>query len=292
MEDGVEPLLGVAVHGAPDDADLFLAGTLEVGRVFDVAFDDLRGIPAPHDAVARRNHLDAESGELFNSAQHEGPEARDDIGIISEALGFEALVLLRREFVVEDAVAEHAEAPESVAGEEGTGGWLEGHHGLGPVHVRGLEELEDEPGAEVKLVPVLDRLASLRDLVEGLHELDALGCREDLDPGVAPPVLGEPARVVGLEVVEHEVVHVGELHASLRETGLKGRGCPAPIADEVDEGDLVALDEIRVERHTVRYGPDALEEVLGPYVRVQGVDPVAYPMRLHVRPPLLSRSSR
>ena len=222
--------------------------------------------------MAGRHYLYVEAGELVDRALHEDAEARDDVGVVAEGLGLEALVLARAELVVEHAVAEHAEAPEGVAGEEGARGGLEGHHRLGPMHVGRFHEGEDQAGAEVEGVARLDGLDALLDLVEALDELDALGRREYLDLGIEAPVVGEPARVVGLEVVEHEVVDVGELDARLRETRLEGGGGPAPVPNQVYEGDLVAFDEVGVEGDAVGYRPDAFEEIFGLDVGVQRVD--------------------
>ena len=164
---------------------LLLAAAVEVGCVLQVAVDHLPGLGAPHDAVAGRDDLDARGLRACRSAlAHEGPEARDDVGVIAEGLRLEALVLPGRELVVEDAVAEHAEAAEGVAGEEGARGGLEGHHRLGPVHVGRLHEVEDQAGAQVEAVARLHGLDPLLDLVEALDELDALGRGEDLDLGL------------------------------------------------------------------------------------------------------------
>jgi hypothetical protein len=47
----------VAIHGAPDHRDLGLGRPFLVADVALVVADDFRGIPTPHDAVARGDDL-------------------------------------------------------------------------------------------------------------------------------------------------------------------------------------------------------------------------------------------
>ena len=190
-------------------------------------------------------------------------------------------MLARVELVVEHAIAEHAEAAEGVAGKKRAGRRLEGEHGLRPMHVGRLHEGKDQARPEVEAIARLDRLYALLDLIEALHELDALGRREYLDLGIDALVIGEPSRMVGLEVVEHEIIYVGQPQASLGKAGFEGRRGSAPIAHEIDEGDLLALDQVGVEGNAVGYGPDPLEEVFGLHVRMQRVDSIAYLLGLH-----------
>src|SRR5208337_1939867 len=136
----LEAFFGASVHGAPDHADFLLATSIHVGRVLPIALDYPRGVLPPDDSMTGRHYPHAEGVHLVDRALHEGPEARDDVGIIAEGLDLEALVLARVELVVEDAVAEHAEAAERVAGKEGSRGRLEGDHGLGPMNVGRLHE--------------------------------------------------------------------------------------------------------------------------------------------------------
>src|SRR5208337_3437520 len=124
----LEAFFGASVHGAPDHADFLLATSIHVGRVLPIALDYPRGVLPPDDSMTGRHYPHAEGVHLVDRALHEGPEARDDVGIIAEGLD------------LEDAVAEHAEAAERVAGKEGSRGRLEGDHGLGPMNVGRLHE--------------------------------------------------------------------------------------------------------------------------------------------------------
>ena len=63
-----------------------------------------------------------------------------------------------------------------------------------------LLEVEDEAVPEIDAVARLHGEESVLDLVEGTDELDALLGGHDLDVGIGGLELGEPARVVGLEL--------------------------------------------------------------------------------------------
>ena len=113
-------------------------------------------------------------GQLLHGALDEEAEAADDVGVVAEALALEEGVLLGVVLVVEDPFAQLAVAAEGVAREERAGLGLEGHHGLGPVDVGRLLELQRH-AAQVEGVAGLDRPEAVVDLVEALDQLHALG---------------------------------------------------------------------------------------------------------------------
>ena len=189
----------------------------------------LRGIPAPHDAVAGRHHLDVESRRAFRSrASRRARSSRrcwNNIGgpRSRSARAREALNSSSNTRSPSMPKLPNASQEKSVPEDGSKVSMVSGQCTLGA-----STKKRTRPAPRSRLSPVLTASHALLDLVEALHELDALGRREDLDPGIDAPVVGEPARMVGLEVVEHEVVHVGEPHASLRETGSRGPRVPLP----------------------------------------------------------------
>jgi hypothetical protein len=46
---------------------------------------------------------------------------------------------------------------------------------------------------------------------------------------------------------------------------------PVPVAEEVYHGDLVALEDVGVERDPLGYGPDPLEEIVILNIRAKAV---------------------
>ena len=66
--------------------------------------------------------------------------------------------------------------------------------------------------------------------------------------------------MVGLHVVDDDVVDVADGDAQLVELSQQGFGHSVPAAHTVDDGDLLSLDDVGVEAHPVGDGPHPLEQ--------------------------------
>ena len=119
--------------------------------------------------------------------------------------------------------------------------------------------------AEDELLPVGDGADVLRDTVERTEHLPRLRCAKKRALALQPRQRPDGAGVVGLHVVDNDVVYLGQRHDRVDAlevlVGLESL-C------KVDEDVLLVPDEVGVVGHPrLRHGPDPLEQIGGPVVQ-------------------------
>ncbi len=80
--------------------------------------------------------------------------------------------------------------------------------------------------------------------IEALYEVDPLCRGEHADLLVDLKKLGEPAGMVGLEVIEDEIVDIFEGHTYGSELILELDRGPDPVPHQIDESHLLSPDEV------------------------------------------------
>ena len=132
----------------------------------------------------------------------------------------------------------------------------------------GEDELE-LVGAEGEGVAVLHLVKAGGQAVEAGHHVEGLLIADNLDIGIELAQQGQRAAVVGLHVVDDDVVDgtVADDLADVLEEGHE-----EVDLDSVDEADFLVVDEVGVIAHAVGEGPKALEERLVAVVDADVVD--------------------
>ena len=117
------------------------------------------------------------------------------------------------------------------------------------------EERERQP-AQVERVAFLDFERRTCNAVEALDHLQGLGVADEPDVGITPPQGVDRRRVVGLHVVDDQVVDfaVADFAADVLE-----QAAAEAFFDGVDQGDALADDQIGVVRNACGQGPQGLE---------------------------------
>ena len=200
--------------------------------------------------MQRANRLDVECGGLLEHCLHLVAVLAHDVEVV--AAGFAGPVV--RVGIV------HAELAERIGGEQHLFGLLVAEQDFGPMHHRRTDKLE-RVLAERERVAFLDgeRLLRLRQRRELREHRERLGRRDDCRIGVGLHEGQDAAGVVGLDVVDHQVV--GRLavelllevfHPVVHLAGIHG----------VEHRDLLVHDDVGIVGHAVR-------EVVLPFENVQ-----------------------
>ena len=240
--------LRVAVDGGVGDEDaLRLRLVLAPGVVEPEVVPEVLGEDG---AVERADRPDLEPRGLLEHRLHLRAVLADDAEVVAAGLARPALGVL-------DVVG--AELAEAVGGEEDLVRIVVGHEHLGPVDHRRRDEVqrvaaEGERGAVahdgVAAVPVR--------AVEVLHHRERLGGGDDLRVGERLHERGDVGGVVGLHVLDDQVVRLA------RAEGLLDVVEPLVAEARVDgvhHGDAFVDDGVGVVGHAARNAVLALEEV-------------------------------
>ena len=244
--------LRIAIHRAVADDESRLRLIL---RELVVDADDLVDILMPHGAVGRAEIIDLNLAELLQRILYGDAILADDIAVVAHHLQPEFIGV---DVAVDNTTVEGTKATESITGEEHVGRRVERHHRLRPVDHRRHEELQ-RVLAEVEGVALLHIDGVIADLIEALQHVEGLLVADDLHVGIVFLQQRDTATVVGLHVVDHEVVdlavtdHGMEMLEKLHEEVHLHR---------INETDFLIIDEIRVVRHAIGQRPQAFEEVL------------------------------
>ena len=247
-------VLGAAVDGGVGQQHALLLGLI-VGPEL-VLLDEVAQVPAPHEAVQGADHLDFDGCGLLQDGLDLGAVLAHDVGVV--AAGLVHVVALEVHLIGKDAAVERAEGAEGVGGEEGLGGDLIAHHDLRPVHHGGHDEgeLHLARGEHVALLHDLHAACGLEVEVLAQHDLD-LAVADDGGFGIAAHQIAHGGGMVGLHVVDHEVVQLAaaqHVFQVLEELAADG------AIHGVHHQRLFIVDEVAVVGHAGGDGIDVLKQ--------------------------------
>ena len=143
------------------------------------------------------------SREFIEGALYECAVLAHDVAVIAHHLWEIARCI---HLVVDDGAVEGSEAPESVAAEQGLFLAQICHHGLGPVYHGGEGELQCGLRAKAQGVAVLDGERAALLAIESLDHRKGLGVAHDDEVGIYVAQYADGSRVVGLHMVDNEIV--------------------------------------------------------------------------------------
>ena len=273
LEEG-DGLLGVAVDARVGDQDARrLDAVARPGAVLaEVVVEVLR----EDRAVERADGLDVAAVELGERGLHVLAELAHDAEVVTARLAVPGLVDVER-----------AELAERIGREEHLGGRVVGEHDLGPMDERRGEEGE-LMRAEREGLAVLDDAAPAREpgAEVVLHHVEGADGADDLRLGIALGEDGQVRAMVGLHMLDDEVVGRAAVEDLLE--------LAEPLVGEigahaVHDRDLLVHDDIGVVCHAVGHDVLALEEVELMVVHADVVDAVRD--ALHGYPPFSSITS-
>ena len=250
--------LGVSVHGGVDDHDaLFLR---LVGGPAGVFVDDVAQVFAPHRTVEGTQVFNVvqahDVGGLVQQGHHLGAVLAHDVGVVPP--GVVDPLPVEVELVGEQLAVQGAEGAKGVGGEQNAVGGVEGDHGLGPVDHRGVDKghrvLAEALG--IPLGHLLDG-AGVQAKAELVEQSDRLGSGDDLHVGPAQQNLLDGGGVVGLHVVDDQIVQGAAVEDGLH----VGDELPAhrPVGG-VEEDGLLVQQDVGVVGHAVVQGVDVLKQ--------------------------------
>ena len=218
---------------------------------------------APDEAVQRADVLDVELGGFFQHALHLRAVFAHDVGVVAARL----VEVLREEvrLVGEEPAVERAEEAEGVRGEKDAVRRIVGHHDLGPVDHRGVDEVQHMAAAG-EAVSLLDQDETIGKVdVEELaeHGLD-LRVADDLHLRIADDQITDGIGVVGLHVRDEQIV---ELTSAERVFHVFKEGLIDRLVNGVEEHGLLVEQQERVIGNAVGYAVYALEAAQAAVVR-------------------------
>ena len=251
----------MTVHRPVDEGDLRLGLQGAVFRPFLIVADDVLGLAPPDQAVRRRHDADRDAAQLGDRIQDAGAVVGDDVGVIAERLFLVKTEV--RAFLIENPPAQRPVAAEGVAREEDLVLHGVGHDRFRPVHERRRKKLQGA-APQAERVALAHHPDAVAERVEPREHLPRPGRADDLHPRRQPPESLEQPGVVGLHVVDYEIIdprqpaHLLELREIL--VGL-GRG------GQVDDRPFLVGDQVGIIGHPLLGDrPEAFKKVGRPVV--------------------------
>ena len=224
------------------------------------------------------DHVHGHALQLLEDGLDLAAVLADDVGVVPP--GLVQVLPVEVGLVGVQGAGQGLEGPEGVGGEEDPLGDVVGEHDLGPVDHHGEDEAQGVlPGGDLVALLHLDDV--LRpDVVEVLHHVEGLAVPDDGDVRPGLQDLGDACAVVGLHVVDHEVVQVPSVQRGAEvPPELGGDGCVAGV----QEAGLLVPDEVAVVGDPLGDGEGPLEDGGGAVVAADPVDVVPYGDRVLVR---------
>ena len=255
-------LFRVAVHRAVghDRARFAFVAAQTVVHIYHAG-----NLALPDGAVRRADGPDRKSADLLQRLLHGDAVFAHYAGVVAAHL---VPVAFRFDLRIGDAAVEGAERAERVARENDPLVGIPRHHRLRPVDHRDQVEREHLAAQiERRTLPDLDRPRA--DAVVAADHLERLGVADDPQVGVAQPQGRDRRGVVGFHVVHHEVV---DLPLADHFADVLEQAAAESLLHGVDEGDLLADDQIGVVRNPRRKRPEPFEAGGGAVVYADVMD--------------------
>ena len=244
--------LGVAIHRSVANHESLL-GLVTAHLV--VHADDLLNILVPHRSMGSADIVELHTGQLLQRVLHGSAVFAHDVRIVTYHLQPEGVAV---DLCIHNAAVQGAETAEGIAREEHILLALavaQGHHGLGPVHHRGEHEAQ-RVAAQLQGVAVLHLHLVAVNAIEALHHAKGLLVADDLHVGIIFLDQGQRAAVVGLHVVDHQIVDRTVAYHLLYILNVRHEEVHL---HSVDEAHLLVVYQVRVITDAIGQGPQALE---------------------------------
>ena len=239
---------------------------------------DVSQVLPPDGSVQGADHVHRDAIELLEDGLDLAPVLSDDVGVVPP--GLVQVLPVEVGLVRVQRTGQGLERSESVGGEEDPLGDVVREHDLGPVDHHGEHEAQGV-SAGGDLVALLDLQFVLGlDVVEVVQHVERLAVPDDGDLGPGLQDLGDARPVVGLHVVDDEVVQVPPVQGGAEVAPVLSRD--GRVAG-VQQAGLLVLDQIAVVGYTLRDGEGALEDGCGAIVAADPVDVVPDGDRVLVR---------
>ena len=196
-------VLRVAVHGGVADGHGLVLGLVAAPQV--VLAQQVAQIAAPHRPVQGADGLNVQPRELFQGRLDLGAVFAHNVGVV--AAGVLQPILVEVHLVVEQGAVHRAEGAEGVGGEQDLLALLIADHHLGPVDHGGGVEAQGVL-AQLQGVALLDHqgVAVHVEVVELANHLEGFGVAHNLQVGIVGQQHLNGGAVVGLHVVDDEVI--------------------------------------------------------------------------------------
>ena len=244
--------LGVAVHGAITDDQAWHCG---VAAHTVVHAHDFVDVAVPNRAVSGTNVGERQTGELLQGVLHRDAILTHDVGVVT---GHLVPAPVGVDGVIDDTSVEGSEAAKGISAEEGLGGRLVGHHGLGPVdhggEVEGKVVLAESDG-----FGVFHLYTVIGDTIEALEHTDGLLVAYHLHIGIILAQQGDRPAVVGFHVVDDEIIDGATADDFADIADISGKEIDL---HGIDETHFVVVDEVRIVRDSIWERPQSFEERL------------------------------
>ena len=207
--------------------------------------------------MQRADHRDLQAGSLLQHCLYLHAILAHNVAVIAAQLAVQAMGV--QILVVEYSAVQGSEAAESVCREQDLVGGLIGHHSLRPVH-HGSHDKGELVLAQIQYIAFLDHngTAFQIHIVELVHQAEGLLVAHDPHRGIEPCQLRNVSAVVGLHVVDYQIVRLTAAQSSSQILQiLPGhRGISS-----VHDGCLLVQDHIGIVSHAIRNGEHILKQV-------------------------------
>ena len=234
----VGSVLRMAVDGSIGDQDALFLGSIAAPQ--HIFLEEIAEVAAPDEAVQRADVLDIKPGRLFQHALHLRAVLADDVGIVPSGL----IKVLGKEIglVGKEPAVERAEKAEGIGREEDAVGAVIGHHDLGPVHHRRVDEVQ-HMAAGGNAVALLDKHDAIRQILReelAEHGFD-LRVADDLHVGIADDQIADRISVIWLHVRNDQII---QLPPAERELDIFKKSLIDSLVDRVKQHGLFIKHEI------------------------------------------------
>ena len=228
----------MAIHARIGNRDALVLGL--VARPGVIGVEVIAQVLGQHGTVERADNLNVQVGGLFEHGLHEFAELTDDAKVVTASLAGPPFRIL-------DVVG--AELAKAVGTKKHLVGGLVGEEHLGPVNVGGADKGQ-AVAAQIEHIALFDDHFALGEVGAKVvdHHAESTHAGHDLRPGIALHKGSDTGGVIGLHVMDDQVVGRTAI-----EHGLE---VAEPLVDKasvdrIGDSDFIAQDNIAVVCHAV-----------------------------------------
>ena len=239
-----------------------------------VLVDEVHQILAPDRAVQRADELDLiqDARRLFEQQLDMRAVFAHDVGQIATRIVDPVAVEV--DFIRKQLAVQRAERAERIRGEQRAVCGVKGDHRLGPVHHRRGNEGHDVLAEALGIAfPDLDQLVAVDSKAELAHEHERLFGRDHFDRRVADQDLLDRRAVVGLHMVDDQIVQRAAVQQVL--DVLQQLAAGRPVYGVKQHG-LLIEQQVSVVGYTARDGMDIFKQGKAMIVRTDPIQIVRY----------------